>query len=79
MLNLMLRFPVNWQTFSNGFLQNGKPAQGWYQLVDVTMVSVVFPEVYEGGGGTKGYILQIGMTEKHAKTLELTEFEFAAF
>ena len=44
------------------------------------MVSVVFPEVYKGGGeGTKGYILQIGMTEKHAKTLELTEFEFAAF
>ena len=47
----------------------------------MTVVSVVFPEVYEGGGGegTKGYILQIGMTEKHAKTLELTEFEFAAF
>ena len=46
------------------------------------MVSVVFPEVYGGGGGregNKGYILQIGMTEKHAKTLELTEFEFAAF
>ena len=32
-----------------------------------------------GGEGTKGYILQIGMTEKHAKTLELTEFEFAVW
>ena len=35
----------------------------------MTMVSVVFPEVYGGGGegreGNKGYILQIEMTEIH--------------
>ena len=36
----------------------------------MTMVSVVFPEVYGGGGGggregKKGYILQIEMTEIH--------------
>lgn len=47
-LVLVLRFVVNWKAFgftSSGILRNKKLREHWYQLFDVAVVSVVFPDV----------------------------------